>query len=98
MTNYDPIYLSINDNPRDIISALDDLMARRAKTQSVYRQRAWLPGVLALVGLFFCGLDFVLGYSGAFFILLGVGMLIVAAVTLGLVPSVTGRVQGPSLA
>jgi hypothetical protein len=81
MTNYDPIYLSINDNPRDIISALDDLTARRAKTQSVYRQRAWLPGVLALVGLFFCGLDFVLGYSGAFFILLGVGMLIVAAVT-----------------
>jgi len=81
MTNYDPIYLSINDNPRDIISALDDLTVRRSRTQSVYQQRAWLPGVLALVGLFFCGLDFVLGYSGSFFIGLGVGLLIVALVT-----------------
>ena len=32
MTNYDPLYLSINDNPGDIIAALDDLTARRAKT------------------------------------------------------------------
>src|SRR5512139_2870745 len=80
MTNYDPIYLSINDNPRDIISALDDLTARRAKTQTAYQQRAWLPGVLALVGVFFCGLDFLLGYSGSFFIGLGVGLLIVALV------------------
>lgn len=81
MTSYDPIYLSINDNPRDIISALDDLTARRAKTQNVYRQRSWLPGVLALLGLFFCGFDFVLGYRGSFFILLGAGLLIVALMT-----------------
>jgi hypothetical protein len=80
MTNYDPIYLSINDNPRDIIAALDDLTARRAKTQGAYQQRAWLPGVLALVGVFFCGLDFILGYSGSFFILLGAGLLVVALV------------------
>jgi hypothetical protein len=80
MTNYDPIYLSINDNPRDIVTALDELTVRRAQTQSAYQQRAWLPGVLALVGVFFCGLDFMLGYSGSFFILLGVGLLIVALV------------------
>ena len=80
MTNYDPIYLTINDNPRDIIAALDDVKARRAKTQSAYQQRAWLPGVLALVGIFFCGLDFLLGYSGSFFILLGAGLLMVALV------------------
>jgi len=81
MTNYDPIYLSLNDNPRDIISALDDLTARRTKTRNVYQQRAWLPGVLALFGLLFCGLDFVLGYRGSFFILLGAGLLIVALAT-----------------
>jgi hypothetical protein len=81
MTNYDPIYLSINDDPCDIITALDDLTARRARTQNVYQQRAWLPGALALVGVFFCGLDFVLGYSGSFFILLGAGLLVVALVT-----------------
>ena len=49
MTNYDPIYLSLNDDPRDIISALDDLTARRVRTRNVYQQRAWLPGALALV-------------------------------------------------
>jgi hypothetical protein len=81
MTNYDPLFLSINDNPRDIVSALDDLTARRAETQIVYQQRAWLPGVLALVGVFFCGLDFVLGYRGSFFVLLGAGLLIVALAT-----------------
>ena len=81
MTNYDSIYLSLNDDPRDIISALDHLTAQRAKTQNVYQQRAWLPGVFALLGLFFCGLDFVLGYRGSYFILLGAGLLIVALVT-----------------
>jgi hypothetical protein len=81
MTNYDPIYLSLNDNPRDIVSALDDVTARRSRTQSVYQQRAWLPGVLMIAGGLFCMLDFVLGYSGAFFILLGVGLSIVALVT-----------------
>lgn len=81
MTNYDPIYLSINDNPRDIVSALDNVTARRSRTQAVYQQRAWLPGVVAVVGLLFCGLDFVLGYRGGFFILLGAGLLIVAVVT-----------------
>jgi hypothetical protein len=80
MTNYDPIYLSINDDPRDIITALDNLVAQRAKTQGAYQQRAWLPGVMALLGVFFCVLDFLLGYSGSFFILLGVGLLIVAQV------------------
>jgi hypothetical protein len=80
MTNYDPIYLSINDNPRDIVTALDGLVAQRAKTQGAYQQRVWLPGVLALAGVFFCGLDFLLGYSGSFFILLGVGLVIVALV------------------
>lgn len=80
MANYDPIYLTINDDPRDIVAALDNLTARRTQTQEAYQQRAWLPGVLALVGVFFCGLDFMLGYSGSFFILLGVGLLIVALV------------------
>ena len=81
MANYDPIYLSINDNPRDIVSALDDLAARRARTQNVYRQRSWLPGVLVLAGLIVILLDFVLGYHGSFFILLCAGLLIVALVT-----------------
>jgi hypothetical protein len=81
MTNYDPIYLSINDNPRDIVSALDDVTVRRRRTQGAYQQRAWLPLALVLGGLFFCALDFVLGYSGSFFIGLGVGLLIVALVT-----------------
>jgi hypothetical protein len=81
MTNHDPIYLSINDNPRDIVAALDDVTARRSRTQNVYQRRSWLPGVLVVAGLFFCGLDFVLGYSGAFFILLGAGLLIVALAT-----------------
>lgn len=80
MTNYDPIYLSINDDPRDIVTALDNLTAQRARAQSAYQERAWLPAALALVGIFFCGLDFVLGYSGSFFIGLGVGLLIVALV------------------
>ncbi|HSD84586.1 MAG TPA: hypothetical protein VLG46_12040 [Anaerolineae bacterium] len=81
MTNYDPLYLSINDDPRDIVAALDDLTARRSRAQSAYQGRAWLPTVIALGGAFFCALDFVLGYSGSFFIGLGVGLLIVALVT-----------------
>ncbi|CAG0934921.1 hypothetical protein TFLX_03743 [Thermoflexales bacterium] len=80
MTNYDPIYLSLNDNPRDIVSALDDLTARRNRTQSAYQERAWLPTAIALGGVFFCALDFMLGYSGSFFIGLGAGLLVVAFV------------------
>jgi len=73
MANYDPIYLSLNDDPRDIISAMDDLVARRAKTSTTYQQRRWLPWALLLAGLFFLVLDFALGYNNSLFMLLCLG-------------------------
>jgi hypothetical protein len=80
MANYDPIYLSLNDDPRDIITAMDDLVARRAKTATTYQQRRWLPWALVLAGLFFLALDFVLGYNSSLFMLLCLGWWIVAFV------------------
>ena len=80
MANYDPIYLSLNDDPRDILTAMDDLVARRATTATKYEQRRWLPGALVLGGLFFLLLDFLLGYHGSFFMLLCVGWWMVAFV------------------
>ena len=80
MANYDRIYLSLNDEPRDIISAMDDLVTRRAKTTTTYHQRRWLPGALMLAGLAFLALDFLLGYSGSLFVFLCVGWWIVAII------------------
>jgi hypothetical protein len=80
MANYDPIYLSLNDDPRDILAAMDDLVARRAKTTTTYQQRRWLPWALVLAGLFFLLLDFLLGYNSSLFMLVCVGWWIVAVV------------------
>jgi hypothetical protein len=80
MANYDPIYLSLNDDPRDIITAMDDLVARRTKTATTYQQRRWLPWALVLAGLFFLALDFVLGYNSSLFMLLCIGWWMVAFV------------------
>jgi hypothetical protein len=80
MANYDRIYLSLNDDPRDIISAMDDLVTRRAKTATTYQQRRWLPWALVLAGLFFLILDFVLGYNSSLFMLVCIGWWIVAIV------------------
>ncbi len=80
MANYDPIYLSLNDDPRDILTAMDEVVARRAKTAATYQQRRWLPGALVLAGLFFLALDFVLGYNNSLFMLLCLGWWIVAFV------------------
>jgi hypothetical protein len=80
MANYDPIYLSLNDDPRDILTAMDEVVARRAKTVATTHQRRWLPWALALGGLFFLLLDFLLGYNGSFFMLLCLGWWIVALV------------------
>lgn len=80
MANYDPIYLSLNDDPRDIITSMDEVVARRAKLATSYQQRRWLPKALLLAGLVFLALDFILGYSGSLFILLCIGWWIVAFV------------------
>ncbi len=80
MANYDPIYLSLNDEPRDIIASMDEVVARRAKTTTTYQQRRWLPRALLLGGLFFLVLNFVLGYSGSLFIFVCIGWWIVAFV------------------
>ena len=74
MPAYDPIYLSLNDESRDIVAAMDDVVRRREKTTTSYQKwRRW-PRFFLLVGVFFCALDFVLGYSGLLFILLGIGL------------------------
>jgi hypothetical protein len=80
MANYDPIFLSLNDEPRDIIAAMDELVARRAQTATTYQQRRWLPWALVLAGLVFLLLDFVLGYSGSLFMFLCMGWWVVAFV------------------
>jgi hypothetical protein len=74
MPSYDPIYLSLNDESRDIVAAMDDVVRRREKTTVAYQKwRRW-PRVFVLGGVFFCALDFVLGYSGLLFLLLGLGL------------------------
>jgi hypothetical protein len=80
MANYDPIYLSLNDDPRDILTAMDDLVARRARATTTYQQRRWLPWALVLAGLVFLLLDFVLGYNSSLFMLVCIGWWIVAFV------------------
>jgi len=62
-------------DPRDILTAMDDLVARRARATTTYQQRRWLPWALVLAGLFFLLLDFLLGYSGSLFMLLCISVL-----------------------
>lgn len=65
MSNYAPIYLTMNDKPRAILHGMDELPARRQDLLEVSRRRKWFPLVLFLAGFGFPLLDLfatVLGY------------------------------------
>ena len=74
MPTYEPIYLSLNDEARDIVAAMDDVVRRRDTTTTFYQKWRRVPLAFMGLGVFFCALDFVLGYSGALFILLAIGL------------------------
>lgn len=74
MPTYEPIYLSLNDEARDIVAAMDDVVRRRDTTTTFYQKWRRVPLAFMGLGVFFCALDFVLGYSGLLFILLGIGL------------------------
>ncbi|MBN2549805.1 MAG: hypothetical protein JXB15_11640 [Anaerolineales bacterium] len=60
-----PIYLTMNDKPRAILSGMDELPAKRQNLLELSRRRKWFPLVLFLAGFGFPLLDLlvmVLGY------------------------------------
>ena len=78
MPSYDPIFLSFNDESRDVVAAMDQLTRRRTQTNSFYQKWRRLPLVFWGLAAVSCGLDFALGYSGGLFIILGVGLIVIA--------------------
>ena len=80
MPTYDPIYLSMNNRPRAVLAAMDELRTRYDQQKQATRRRMWLPVLLFLIGLPFCSLDWLLGYDGLLFTIVGVGCVLAAIV------------------
>jgi len=81
MPNFDPVYLSINDKPRAVLSVMDRLRLQRSQQTEHYRRRRWLPLALLLGGFVFVCLDFGLDYNAMFFSVVGLGFWIAALTT-----------------
>lgn len=71
MATYDPVYLTVGDHPRDILSLMDRLLIERDELAQRHKRWRWLPLMLFLLSFPFCLLDFFLGYSTVVFILVG---------------------------
>lgn len=81
MPNFDPVYLSINDQPRAVLGVMDKLRLQRLRRTQTYQQRRWLPLALLLGGFVFICLDFQLDYNAMTFSLVGFGCWAAALVT-----------------
>jgi len=81
MANFDPVFLSLNDDPRAIIKAMDDLLQRRDDQAARYRSRRWVPFLLFFGALPFFALDLILGYNCMTFSLVSCGLWVAAAVS-----------------
>ncbi len=79
MANFDPVYLSLNDKPRAIIKAMDELLQKRDDQATRFRGRRWVPFLLFFAGFPFLVLDFVLGYNCLTFSFVTCGLWIAAA-------------------
>lgn len=78
MPTFDPVYLSINNRPRAVLATMDDLRSQYEQQKQATRKRRWLPAALFLVSLPFCSLDWLLGYDGWLFTIVGVGCVAAA--------------------
>jgi hypothetical protein len=78
MANFAPVYLSMSDQPRAILKAMDALVAQRAVAAARFHKRKWIPRILFLVGLGLPVVDFVLGYNFCTFTPAGVAVCLIA--------------------
>jgi hypothetical protein len=63
MANYDPVYISISDKPRAILSAMDNLLHKREENTAFVQRRRPIVRLLFLVGLALIAIDLLLGYG-----------------------------------
>jgi hypothetical protein len=81
MANTDPVYLSMNDRPRAILRAMDEMLTRRTDLESRYKRRRWIPWLLLLAGAPWFLIDLALGYNCLTFTLVTAGFWAAALVT-----------------
>ena len=80
MANYDPVQVSLNNSPRAVVQALDDLVARRTQVRQASAQRRPLLRVLPIAGLALIVIDLLAGYASHFFLLTGLLVWVIAFV------------------
>jgi hypothetical protein len=78
MANFDPVYLSMSDQPRAILKVMDDLVTRRDTAEARFQKRKWLPRILFFVGLGLPIIDFLLDYNFCTFTPAGLALCVVA--------------------
>lgn len=79
-TTFDPVLLTINDQPRDVLGVMDTLIGTRAQQSTRVSRRRWIPKALFFGAIPFILIDLLLGFSYFTFSLVAVGMWIAALI------------------
>ena len=78
----DPIYISINNQPKAVLEVMDTLQERQQQHQALYDKRRLVPRWLFLAGLPLLAADFLLGYNFLTCTLVAAGLWL-AAIAIG---------------
>jgi hypothetical protein len=57
VADYDPIYITLNDQPRSILRGMNDLISKQEQVKETFKRRRWLPLGLLLGSLPFICID-----------------------------------------
>jgi hypothetical protein len=98
MAEYDPIKISINNDTRAVLAAINQFETSRENNSNYYNKWNWLPLVMFLVGLPFPLFDIMLGYSTCLFSLVTPVLWLAALVVFFNLRSLRGRSLPPALA
>ncbi len=81
MAEYDPVYLSLDDKPDAILTAMAGLLAQHDQVTVQNKRRQRLPWLFLITGLVLIGLDYLIGYGVCIFGVAGVAAVVAAVVT-----------------